>query len=338
MGRPTFSLAGAACGGGDAPTTADRRLSVGGVRCPALSVSGEGPVLRDAVAVANGSVVRSGCRISWQEFGTGERTVLLLPTWSIVHTDFWRHQVGVLAERYRVVTFDGLGNGASDRPTDKRLYGDLPVVEDAVAVLDARGVKDAAVLGVSQGGPWALALAGLHPDRVAAAVFIAPNVQLAPGHPERVAASARFEDVLESREGWLKSNRHYWLEHYEEYLRFFFSQCFTEPDSDVERAHFLSMGLETTPEVLLATSGTDQTCLTPEQTELFARGLRCPSLVIHGDADGITPLARGTELARLAGSELVVLPGSGHEPQCRNPELTNPVILSFLGRTLGGAT
>lgn len=294
-------------------------------------------MLRDVQAVASGWVHRGGCRIGWQEFGAGDQTVLLLPTWSIVHTDFWRHQVGVLAERYRVLTFDGLGNGASDRPTNPSLYGDFPVVADAVAVLDACGVHQAAVLGVSQGGPWALALAGQHPERVSAAVFIAPNVLLAPGHPERLAASARFDERLASHDGWLKSNRHYWLEHFEDYLRFFFSQCFTEPDSDPQIEHFLSMGLETTPQVLLATGGTEQTCLTPEQTAAFAASLTCPSLVLHGDADAITPLARGTELARLARSELVVLPGSGHEPQCRNPQPTNDLILSFLDCALGGA-
>lgn len=68
-------------------------------------------------------VWRSGQRIHWQEFGAGDRSLLLLPTWSIVHSDFWRWQVPCFAESYRVITFDGLGNGASDRPTDPDLYG-----------------------------------------------------------------------------------------------------------------------------------------------------------------------------------------------------------------------
>ena len=291
-------------------------------------------MLRDIAARAEGSVERDGCCLAWQEFGDGPSTVLLMPTWSIVHTDFWRHQVPVLAERYRVLTYDGLGNGASDRPLDPARYGELAFAEDALAVLDARGVDQVAVIGVSQGGPWALALAAQHPELVSAAVFIAPNVPLAPGHPERVAAGARFEERLDSHEGWLRSNRWFWLEHYEEFLRFFFSQCFTEPGSEAEIEHFLSMGLETTPEVLLATAGTPETALTPELAEAFAVKISCPSLVIHGDEDAITPLARGTELARLAGSELVVMPGSGHEPQVRAPEDTNRHILAFLDRVL----
>lgn len=283
---------------------------------------------------ASGSVSRSGCRIAWQEFGSGDECVLLLPTWSIVHSDFWRHQVPVLAERYRVLAFDGLGNGASDRPTDPELYADLAVVEDAISVLDAADVQRAAVIGVSAGGAWALALAALHPERVRAAVFIAPHVLLAPPHPERAAAGAAFDDVLPEHHGWQKWNRRYWLEHYEDFLRFFFSQCFTEPDSDEQIDHFVGMGLETTPEVLLATGGTADNGLTAEASRDLALALDVPSLVLHGDRDAITPLARGQALADLSGAEMVVLHGSGHEPQCRAPDLTNELILRFLDRTL----
>lgn len=275
-------------------------------------------------------VWRSGQRIHWQEFGAGDRSLLLLPTWSIVHSDFWRWQVPYFAEFFRVITFDGLGNGASDRPRDLDLYGDLMFAEDAVAVLDACGVEQAAIAGSSQGGPWALAMAALHPERVSAAVFIAPNVPLAPGHPERVAANASFDEELEDHSGWASCNRAYWLSNFPDFLQFFFSQCFTEPDSADEVGHFLEMGLQTTPAVLLATVGSGRGDLTAELTRDFAGQIRCPSLVIHGDADAITPLARGRELARLSGAELVVMPGSGHEPHVRNPERANPLIEAFL--------
>jgi pimeloyl-ACP methyl ester carboxylesterase len=285
---------------------------------------------------ASGTVLRSGQRIAWQRFGTAGPVLLLLPTWSIVHSDFWREQVAHLAGRYTVIAFDGLGNGASDRPTDPRHYGDLLVAEDAVRVLDACTVESAVVLGVSQGGPWALALAARHPERVSGAVFIAPNVPLAPGHPDRVAASRRFADALDAHPGWLRWNRRYWLEHYADFLRFFFEQCFSEPDSEQQIQHFLGMGLETTPEVLLATDGTETTALTEERAIESARRVRCPSLVIHGDGDRITPIARGEELARLTGAEFLRLPGSGHEPQCRVPDLVNRHLDEFLESIHGG--
>ena len=285
-----------------------------------------------------GFVVREGRRIAWQEFGSGNDVLLLMPTWSIVHSDFWRAQVPYFAERYRVIAFDGLGNGGSDRPTDPRMYGDLLVADDAIAVLDARNIDRAAVAGVSLGVAWTLALAARYPERVTGAVFVAPDVPLAPGHPEFDAAERTFDDVLSSHEGWARWNMQYWLTQYEDFLRFFFSRCFTEPDSVTQIAHFVAMGLETTPEVLLATAGTDETNMTSASATTYARRMRCPSLVIHGDQDAITPTARGERLAQLAGSELVIMTGSGHEPQCRIPDVVNPLIDHFLRDACPGRT
>jgi pimeloyl-ACP methyl ester carboxylesterase len=291
--------------------------------------------LADLSPVRTGDVIRSGQRIHWEEFGAGDRTILLLPTWSIVHSDHWRHQVPFLVTDHRVITFDGLGNGASDRPQDPSLYGNLVVADDAVAVLDACAAPTAAVMGSSQGGVWALAMAALHPERVAATVFLAPNVPLAPGHPARVAASATFleaRDATGVHDGWQTWNRSYWLRHYPEFLRFFFSQCFTEPDSDAEIQHFWEMGMQTSPEVLLATAGDGSNELTAELARSYAGALAGPSLVIHGEEDAISPVERGRELARLAGADLVVVPGGGHEPHCRTPSRTNQVIDRFLDR------
>lgn len=60
-------------------------------------------MLRDIPATRSGEVQRDGAVVRWQAFGTGERTIFLLPTWSIVHTDFWRRQVPYLAARYTVL-------------------------------------------------------------------------------------------------------------------------------------------------------------------------------------------------------------------------------------------
>lgn len=288
----------------------------------------------DQLQRRSGDVHRDGQRIVWQEFGAGAEVVLLLPTWSIVHSDFWHHQVAFLAQSRRIILFDGLGNGSSDRPTDPRLYGDLLFADDAVAVLDACSVERAIVLSSSQGGAWHLALAGEHPERVAASVFIAPNLPLAPGHPERVAANATFNDALVAHPGWSRWNRLFWLDHFAEFLQFFFSQCFTEPNSQEQIEHFMQMGRQTTAEVLLATSGTAVANLDEERARTYARGLGHPALVIHGSDDAITPVARGTELARIAGAELVIMPGGGHVPHCRVPAETNQIIEPFLQSTL----
>src|SRR5919198_2699946 len=103
-----------------------------------------------------GDVVRDGVRVHYQVFGRGRRTILLLPSWSIVHSRVWKMQVPYLSRHAQVVTFDGRGNGRSDRPRGRESYADAEFVADALAVLDAVGVERAAVVSLSQGGAWAL--------------------------------------------------------------------------------------------------------------------------------------------------------------------------------------
>ena len=54
-------------------------------------------------------------KLHYEVYGSGEPTVLLLPTWSIIHSRHWKMQIPYLARHCRVVTFDGRGNGRSDR-------------------------------------------------------------------------------------------------------------------------------------------------------------------------------------------------------------------------------
>ena len=275
-----------------------------------------------------GFVDRDEVNIHYQVFGEGPQAVLLLPTWSIVHSDFWRHQVPHLAARYKVVAFDGRGNGSSDRPADPSAYAEREFADDALAVLDAVGIDQAAIMSVSQGGCWGLLLAAEHPDRIPAAVFISPALPFGDSHPEQERAYRTFDERLASYEGWSKWNRHYWTEDWPGFLEFFFGQCFTEPDSAAEIEHFIGMGMETDPAVIIATI--EARALSETEAEQLAASLQRPILVIHGDSDAITPLHRGETLARLAGCELVVLAGSGHEPQCRIPKHVNRMLDEFL--------
>jgi pimeloyl-ACP methyl ester carboxylesterase len=113
----------------------------------------------------HGHIERNGVRVFYEVFGHGEPTILLLPTWSIIHSRHWKMQVPYLARHYRVVTFDGRGNGRSDRPTSPEGYADKEFVDDAVAVMDATETRRAVVVGFSNGGRWALQLAAWHPER-----------------------------------------------------------------------------------------------------------------------------------------------------------------------------
>jgi class 3 adenylate cyclase len=86
----------------------------------------------------------------------------------------------------RIVWFDKRGMGLSDRGA----YTLENVVDDALAVLDAVGVKRVVVFGVSEGGSAATMLAATHPDRVSAMVQFATfaRVPQAPDYPEGVPA------------------------------------------------------------------------------------------------------------------------------------------------------
>jgi len=277
-----------------------------------------------------GVIARGDLEVGYQVFGDHPRALLLLPTWSLIHSDFWRHQVPYFAERYTVVVFDGVGNGMSSRSTDPEDYQDHLFAKDALAVLDAAGVDQAVALSVSAGAGWNLVLAAEHPDRIPAAVFIGAALPIGPTAAHRVASLQAFDRELENHEGWFRFNRHYWSQDWPDFLQFFFSQCFTEPDSAEQIDHFVQMGLQTTPEVITAT--TDAPGLDADEIAALARSTSTPLLVIHGTEDAVSDIGTGRELARLTRGDYVERPGEGHEPQSRNPDETNRIIDRFLAR------
>src|SRR5436190_8121544 len=69
-----------------------------------------------------GYVERDGVKTFYETYGEGEPTILFLPTWSILHSRIWKMQIPYLARHFRVLTFDGRGNGKSDRPSEPEAY------------------------------------------------------------------------------------------------------------------------------------------------------------------------------------------------------------------------
>ena len=107
---------------------------------------------------SEGYVERDGVRVHYELFGSGEPTVLLLPTWSIIHSRVWKLQVPYLARHCRVITFDGRGSGLSDRPSDPEAHAEEEYAGDALAVLDATDTERAFIVGFSMGAQRALLL------------------------------------------------------------------------------------------------------------------------------------------------------------------------------------
>ena len=288
----------------------------------------------------DGYVERDGVKVAYAVFGDGhEPTVLLLPTWSIIHSLVWKMQVPYLARHHRVITFDGRGNGRSDRPSWPEAYADTEFVADAVAVLDATGTDRAVLAGLSMGAGYALRLAAEHPDRVLGAMFIGPAVGLADAHPHRMTYG--FDEELATDEGWARYNAHSWRKDWRGFAEFFFSQVYTEPHSTKQIEDAVRWTLETDAETILTmerapyleTPGSARRRRVDHPFALdLAAKVRCPCLVVHGTDDQIVHRTGGERLAAALGAELVLLEGAGHNPLARDPVEMNVLMRGFVDR------
>ncbi|MFP5341914.1 MAG: alpha/beta fold hydrolase [Candidatus Limnocylindria bacterium] len=277
---------------------------------------------------ASGYIERGGVRIFWEVYGDGEQTILLLPTWSIIHSRHWKAQIPFLSRHFRVVTFDGRGNGRSDRPTDPDEYAAEEFAADAIAVMDATATRSASLVAFSAGSGWAAILAAGHPDRVERVIFIGPALGLTLPPPARAPAARLFWDELEQHEGWEKYNAAYWRADYRDFLEFFFGEVFSEPHSTKQIEDCVGWGLESTPEMLV-TDARAPGLAGDDYRELCSRIDR-PVLVIQGSDDRVVAEDAGAELARLARGRLVTLVGSGHAPHVRDPIKVNELIRAFV--------
>jgi pimeloyl-ACP methyl ester carboxylesterase/predicted glycosyltransferase len=283
--------------------------------------------MRACTPTRDGYVERDGIKTYYEIFGEGEPTVLLLPTWSIIHSRQWKMQIPYLSRHCRVLTFDGRGNGRSDRPTAPEAYAESAFAADAIAVLDATQTARAIVVGFSMGAQRALLLAANHPERVEAAVFIGPNYQ-GGGEPLPERMVYDWEDELDTDQGWAKYNRHYWLRDYAGFIDFFMSRVFTEPRSTKPIEDCVGWGLETTGETLALTHLAPD--LEPDELRELAGRVHCPVLVIHGEQDAIVSASRGIALAEHTGAQLILLEGSGHAPHARDPVKVNLLLRDFV--------
>jgi pimeloyl-ACP methyl ester carboxylesterase/predicted glycosyltransferase len=299
--------------------------------------------MRARRADTDGLVEHLGVKIHYEVYGDGRPTILLLPTWTIVHKRLWKAQVPYLARHHRVIVYDGPGNGRSDRPLESSAYDHANQVGYALSVLDATGTDRAVVVGLSRAANWALDLAADHADRVLGTIVFGAAIPPLEGRDGAVVSRAGFlgplPEVAPSQvpllgedppSDWAKYNREYWLARYEDFLWFFFGQCFTEPHSTKPIEDAVGWGRQTTGEVLAAETVAHR--LDEQALRDWCARITGPLLVIHGDGDQIVPLRRSELLAELAGGELVVLAGGGHIPMARDPVRVNLLIHDFAER------
>jgi class 3 adenylate cyclase len=147
-------------------------------------------------------------RIAYQVIGDGPFDLIVVPGF-VSNVEYLWEIPGVAAviERFasyaRLITWDKRGTGLSDPllclpPLEERM-------DDMLAVLDAAGSEQAALFGVSEGGPLSILFTATHPQRVSALVTYgaAPRMAWAPdytwGIPPELYNDAAKEAV---RDGW----------------------------------------------------------------------------------------------------------------------------------------
>ena len=249
-----------------------------------------------------------GTAIAWYRYGQGDRTVLFVPTWNIVDARVSGYQVEMLSSEATVITYDPRGAGASDRP--ERGY-DFPLhAADAIAVLDANGIDRASLVTVSRSVNVAVLLVTGDAHRFDRIAAIAPSVEFEsdPGWPDG--------DVLAA-----------WRADWAGFIEPFMHEVFTEPDSAEVIAEVTAIGLEATPDVIV----TQEFELDWHRPAQLLGSVACPTLVIHGDSDATTPVAIARRLVQaLPDARLEVIPGGGHRPDIRAPQVVNPLLKAFL--------
>jgi len=215
----------------------------------------------------------------------------------------------LLAEGGRfVIRYDHRDTGRSVTYTPGRPeYTGADLVADAVGVLDAYELVAAHVVGVSAGGAFAQMLALGFPDRVLSLVLISTSPATC---GERILPSAteRFGDFLTSA-GADWSERASVIEYLVAYERMlaggvrpFDEEAWRElVGRDVERARDIAASQNHT--------------MIPEGDvpSKPISSIAMPTLVIHGTADPMFPLAHGQALAEeIPGARLLTLEGAGH--------------------------
>ena len=146
-----------------------------------------------------------GTRLAYATSGAGPPLVKAA-NW-LSHLDYdwespvWRHWLAELSRRFRLVRYDERGCGLSDWDVGRFSFGDW--VDDLEAIVDAAGLDRFPLLGISQGGPVAIAYAARHPERVTHLVLLGSYAQgrrkSARTSDEAALAEARLEIV---RLGW----------------------------------------------------------------------------------------------------------------------------------------
>ena len=216
--------------------------------------------------------------------------------------------------RYRLVALDWRGFGESDITTPistMELFAD-----DVAGLMDLLGIQQAVLCGLSMGGYAAFAFLRKYPQRATGLLLAdtrpgadSPEAQANRENVARIAETQGVTAIADLQVPRLLS----------EYTRE------QHPEVEVRVRHMIDTA---TPQGIAAASrGMAQRA---DSTGLLA-GITCPTLVIVGEEDSLTPPTVAQEYAsQIPGAEFVVIPQAGHLSNLEQPEIFLRAMRGFL--------
>jgi non-heme chloroperoxidase len=260
----------------------------------------------------------------YEDHGTG-KPVLLIHGWPLSGASWEKQVSALLAAGYRVITYDRRGFGQSSKPTTGYDYDTF--AQDLHQVVTKLDLKQVALVGFSMGGGEVARYLGHYgAERVSRAVFISavpPFLLKGADNPDGVDASV-FEGIRSA----IRADRPAFLA---EFLENFYNVDLlgAKRISPQTVQYSWNVAVGASPQATLdcvAAWGTD-----------FRKDLariEVPTLVIHGDADRILPIAATGIRSHQAikGSHLVVVGGGPHGLIWTHADNVNHELLQFLGQ------
>jgi 3-oxoadipate enol-lactonase len=226
----------------------------------------------------------------------------------------WQPQFELARHGWRLIAPDlrGFGEGAADPEASS--VDDYAA--DVIDLLDALHVGEAVITGLSMGAYVTFALLRHAPAYAQALVLADTRAQA--DTPEGVAARKQMLATLADRGAPAVV---------ESMLPRLLGESTRAGRPDlVEEVR--ALGLSNSP---AAIAGAIRALMTrPDSTPLLAT-IRCPTLIVVGAEDAITPPALSEDMHRsIAGSQLVVVPGAGHLANLEQPAAFNDALAAFL--------
>jgi proline iminopeptidase len=276
-----------------------------------------------------------GYRVVAYEYGQGDDTILCLNGGPGLPCDYLREAHSCLSlQQYRVIAFDQLGTGRSDRPDDKRLWTMERYVHEVDTVRQALGLGKVHLLGHSWGGWLAIEVALHHQDALHSLIL-----------ENTVADIPHLIRELQRLRAALGSETVAMMQRYEA-LGQFDHPAYQAAITLLNYRHVCRLDTWPAPVIRSLNDWNMAPYVTMQGPNefLYTGNLRdwdrsadlglikVPCLITTGQHDELTPACALKMKQSLTHAEVHVFPNSSHMPFYEEPHAYYPVLLDFLDR------